>query len=82
MRSCRSLTVSKRTFDPSLTARARHGLEHGAAVQVHAVHLVPEPFSVDNGLLTPSFKLKRPQAKAAFQRELDAMYLRLDGLRS
>jgi len=48
--------------------------------QVHAVYLTPEPFSAENGLLTPSFKLKRPQAKAEFQAHLDAMYRALDGL--
>ncbi len=42
--------------------------------QVHSIHLHPEPFAVENGLLTPTFKLKRPQAKAAFQEQLDAMY--------
>lgn len=48
------------------------------AVQVQAVHLVAEPFSIDNGLLTPSFKLKRPQAKEAFADAITAMYRRLD----
>lgn len=42
--------------------------------QVAAVALTPDPFSVDNGLLTPTFKLKRPQAHAAFKREIDEMY--------
>jgi long-chain acyl-CoA synthetase len=49
-------------------------------MQVAAVHLTPEPFSVDNGLLTPSFKLKRPQAKAAFEHDIAALYRRLDGV--
>jgi long-chain acyl-CoA synthetase len=39
-----------------------------------AVTLIPEPFSVENGLLTPTFKLKRPQAKAAYQAVIDRMY--------
>ena len=48
------------------------------AMQVQAVHLTAEPFSVENGLLTPSFKLKRPQAKEAFAGDIEAMYRRLD----
>ena len=47
------------------------------AVQVAAVTLTPEPFSVENGLLTPTFKLKRPQAKAAFQDAIKGMYSHL-----
>lgn len=33
--------------------------------------LSPEPFSVDNQMMTPTFKLKRPQAQAAFQAAID-----------
>jgi hypothetical protein len=43
-----------------------HGL-FWVLLQVQAVHLHPVLFSVENDLLTPTFKLKRPQAKAAFQ---------------
>ncbi|KAI3701985.1 hypothetical protein L6452_27532 [Arctium lappa] len=39
-----------------------------------AVTLVAEPFSVENGLLTPTFKVKRPQAKAYFAKEISKMY--------
>jgi long-subunit acyl-CoA synthetase (AMP-forming) len=35
--------------------------------QVKAIHLSPEAFTVDNGLFTPTFKLKRPQARTAFK---------------
>jgi long-chain acyl-CoA synthetase len=45
------------------------GFEH-----VSAVTLVPEPFTVENELLTPTFKLKRPQAKIAYQALIDSMY--------
>jgi hypothetical protein len=48
-------------------------------MQVQAVHLSPEPFAVENDLLTPSFKLKRPQAKEKFQAAITAMYRRLEG---
>ena len=35
------------------------------------MHLHPEPFSVENGMMTPTFKLKRPQAQTAFQHAID-----------
>lgn len=45
--------------------------------QVAAVTLVPEPFSVENGLLTPTFKIKRQQAVKAFEKQIDRMYKHL-----
>lgn len=42
--------------------------------QVAAIKLTPEPFSVENGMMTPTFKLKRPQAQAAFQDAIAEMY--------
>ena len=42
------------------------------------MHLVPDQFSVENGLMTPTFKLKRLQATASFQEAIAAMYSRLD----
>eukprot|EP00878_Enallax_costatus_P000737 GHUV01000851.1.p1 GENE.GHUV01000851.1~~GHUV01000851.1.p1 ORF type:complete len:760 (+),score=146.74 GHUV01000851.1:92-2281(+) len=42
--------------------------------QVAAITLVPEPFTVENGLLTPTFKLKRPVARAAYEGLIQAMY--------
>lgn len=38
------------------------------------IHLHGELFSVENGLMTPTFKLKRPQAKEAFLAVIQAMY--------
>ena len=45
--------------------------------QAKAIHLHPELFSVENGLFTPTFKLKRPQARARFQQDIDRMYSQL-----
>jgi len=36
--------------------------------------LTPEEFSLSNDFITPTFKLKRPQLKKAFQKEIDEMY--------
>ncbi|KAI6692459.1 hypothetical protein NL676_020169 [Syzygium grande] len=44
---------------------------------VKAVTLVLEPFTVENGLLTPTFKIKRPQAKAHFAKAISDMYTEL-----
>ncbi|KAG0470507.1 hypothetical protein HPP92_017207 [Vanilla planifolia] len=41
---------------------------------VKAVTLVLEPFTMENGLLTPTFKIKRPQVKAFFERKFTDMY--------
>ncbi|XP_074344647.1 long chain acyl-CoA synthetase 6, peroxisomal-like isoform X2 [Apium graveolens] len=42
-----------------------------------AVTLVLEPFTLDNGLLTPTFKIKRAAAKAYFAKEISRMYTEL-----
>lgn len=67
--------------EPSVKLAVLKGMqEEGRAAQlkgfeqVQAIFLAPEPFTVENGLLTPTFKLKRPQAKLAFQQQLDEMY--------
>jgi hypothetical protein len=40
-----------------------------------AIRLTDETFTVDNDLLTPTFKLKRPQLLEKFKKEVDAMYV-------
>jgi len=42
--------------------------------RIHAVHLSAQPFAVENDLLTPTFKLKRPQAKDYYTNEINQMY--------
>ena len=46
---------------------------------IKALHLEPRPFSVEDDLLTPTFKLKRPQMLKKYQAEVDALYKELNG---
>lgn len=46
--------------------------------QVAAITLVAEPFSVENGLLTPTFKLKRAEAKKKYMGHVEEMYKGLE----
>jgi len=43
---------------------------------VRNVFCTPEPFTVENGLVTPTFKLKRKQLKEYFERDITRMYAR------
>mmetsp|Transcript_6525 Transcript_6525/g.9683 ORF Transcript_6525/g.9683 Transcript_6525/m.9683 type:complete len:773 (-) Transcript_6525:201-2519(-) len=67
-------------FRESLEEAAR-GAQLLSFEKVKAFHLSPEPFAVDgNQLLTPTFKLKRHEAKQHFQAEIDALYAGLGGV--
>lgn len=44
------------------------------SVQAKAIMLLDEPFSVENGYLTPTFKTKRPAVKNAFMDTFVKLY--------
>lgn len=46
--------------------------------QVKDIFLYPEAFSIDNGLLTPTLKTKRPECRKFFASQLEEMYRSLD----
>jgi len=42
--------------------------------QIRALHLSLSPWTVDNGLITPTMKIKRPELQALFADAIDALY--------
>ncbi|KAI4478068.1 hypothetical protein M0804_012259 [Polistes exclamans] len=46
--------------------------------QVKDIYLHPDPFSMQNGLLTPTLKTKRPQLKAYFKPQIEDLYQQLN----
>jgi len=42
--------------------------------KIKVVYLSPEPFTVDNNIVTPTMKTKRNVAKAYFKDAIDKMY--------
>lgn len=47
--------------------------------KVKAVYVEGEPFSVENDLLTPTFKLRRPQLKERYKEQITALYRQING---
>jgi long-chain acyl-CoA synthetase len=45
-----------------------------APEKIRKFRVIPEPFTVDNGLMTPTLKPRRKQIEAAYAEVIDAMY--------
>jgi len=59
----------------ALTRRVAHQLKSFPRhAQVRRMHLEFEPWTVDDGLLTPTLKLKRSQVFERYRTEIDALY--------
>ncbi|KAF0714139.1 Aste57867_4026 [Aphanomyces stellatus] len=61
------------TIQKDITAVGKKGGLSGFET-VRAIHLHPDAFTVENDMLTPTFKLKRNEAKKMFADEIDALY--------
>uniref|UniRef100_A0A3B3UTX7 long-chain-fatty-acid--CoA ligase n=1 Tax=Poecilia latipinna TaxID=48699 RepID=A0A3B3UTX7_9TELE len=69
---CKS-TVVKKAIITDMTKLGREaGLK--SFEQVKDVHLHPELFTIENGLLTPTLKAKRAELKELFQPQIDKLY--------
>ena len=64
----------KKVVDQVLKRIAEQIHEFPGYAQVRRVLLMSEPWSIENGLLTPTLKIKRPQVVAKFSAEIDKLY--------
>ena len=49
----------------------------GFYLQVRDIYLALEPFSIENGLLTPTHKSKRHNIQKYYAKQIEEMYLHL-----
>jgi long-chain acyl-CoA synthetase len=69
------LTVTKETDEKVLLDRANELLKNFPRwVRIRKVIPTQDPWSIDNGLLTPTLKLKRPLVLARFKDAVDSAY--------
>ncbi|KAF6083631.1 acyl-CoA synthetase long chain family member 1 [Phyllostomus discolor] len=69
---CRNKDVKKAILEDMMRIGKESGLK--AFEQVKGIYLYPEPFSVENGLLTPTMKAKRPELRNYFRSQIDELY--------
>lgn len=69
---CKNQKINAMLMKEIIQAAKKNGL-HGFEIP-RAIHLDSDQFSVENGLLTPTFKLKRQQARDKYEKQIEAMY--------
>jgi long-chain acyl-CoA synthetase len=72
---CKSETLNASILDEIKTLSKNGNLN--SLETVKAIHLEPEAFTVDNCLLTPTFKMKRKDLKEKYEREIERLYASL-----
>jgi long-chain acyl-CoA synthetase len=73
------IAVSKLADEKQLCERANRQLHaFPGYAKIRHIMRVSEPWTVDNGLLTPTLKLKRNKIEEKYAREIEAMYKRND----
>jgi long-chain acyl-CoA synthetase len=67
--------VRTKAVESAITARVGAQLkEFPGYAQVRRVMVTLEPWTMENGLLTPTLKLKRPKVMEKFSAEIDQLY--------
>nr|XP_045009017.1 long-chain-fatty-acid--CoA ligase 6 isoform X1 [Jaculus jaculus] len=69
---CTSKELKKAILDDMVTLGKQSGLY--SFEQVKAIHIHSDMFSVQNGLLTPTLKAKRPELRAYFKKQIEELY--------
>jgi long-chain acyl-CoA synthetase len=69
---CQNQTFKKAVLDDLNALGKKAGLK--SFEQVKDIYLSPEPFSLENNLITPTMKTKRPECKKFFMPQIEAMY--------
>lgn len=69
---CRNKDINKAILEDMVKLGKNAGLKPFEQVKGIAVH--PELFSIDNGLLTPTLKAKRPELRNYFRSQIDELY--------
>ncbi len=72
---CQSKILNKKIMNEVKSYAKKNGL-HGFETP-KAIYLEPEQFTAENGLTTPTFKLKRQQLRTHYQKQIDEMYGRM-----
>ena len=70
---CRSSTALKQQLSDDIAKLSKANGLLGFEI-VKAIHVESEPFAVENDLMTPTFKLKRPQLRTRYQSEIEQLY--------
>ncbi|MGA7178305.1 MAG: AMP-dependent synthetase/ligase [Thiobacillaceae bacterium] len=76
----RADTLSDRRINKLLLSRIGNRLkDFPGYAQVRRLHATLEPWTVENGLLTPTLKMKRKQIQEKYREAVEAMYENLSG---
>lgn len=71
------LAVSRLENETELCRRANEQLRaFPGYVRIHHLARILDPFTVENGLLTPTLKMRRTQIEQRYAREIESMYRR------